>query len=450
MYTVSIKSPFILIFFIGTILTFLVNHLLEYIDFKARIKNSGKLPETLENIPEAKALFDNEKLQKISTYENSKYFIWIPNALFSLALTLDLVLFGFYPWIFDITCRITSVPHSFWTVFANYIVFSILVSIPETILDIPFSLYREFVIEKKFGFSNMTFKLWISDQIKSLLVGLIPAVLLGLAMSFAFTFFENSWWLIVSVVLIVFILLVQIIYPKFIAPLFNKFEPLPDGELKDKITEILQKTGFKNGGLFVMDASKRSGHSNAYFSGFGKNKRIVLYDTLIKELSTDELAAVLCHELGHFKLKHITKRLVLSLPLVFVTTYIVFRFVNMESLYRAFGFVLSENVEVKWIQYIGITLISMVWASVSEILTPFGNIFSRKHEYEADRFAAKIMGNSKALETALIKLNSQNLSELFPPPVYVWWNYSHPTLVQRINALEKIEKSWTSETEEKK
>jgi len=438
MGSVDFGSPFVIIFTVGTVITFLVNNFLEFLDYRSRVKNGTKVPEVLQDVPGVYDFFSSEKLDKIVKYENAKYFFWIPKGIISVILTLLLVFTGFYPVVFKWSCAVTGYPHSFWTLYFCFLIFSIIADIPETVLGIPFSLYREFSIEKKFGFSNMTFKLWITDQIKSILVGLIPLLLLSLAVSFAFVFFVNSWWLIVSVVLLVFVLLIQIIYPKFIAPLFNKFEPLPDGELKEKLEVLLKKTGFKSNGLYVMDASKRSGHSNAYFSGFGKSKRIVLYDTLIEQMTADELVAVLGHELGHFKLKHILKGLLKSVPLVFIGAFLLFKFSQMEGMYKAFGFELQDGT-LHWVQFIGIFLTNLVWQSVTEILTPLGNISSRKHEYQADRFSAEVCGTSKDLVSGLVKLNSENLSELYPPAIYVWWNYSHPTLVQRVQALKEYE-----------
>ncbi len=448
MEKINFASPFVIIFIAGTIISFIVNHILEYLDYRSRRINGSKVPETLADIPEAEALFSEEKLSKITAYENAKYKLWIPSSILTVVLCLVMVLSGFYPWVFNLCCRITGFPCSFWTLFFCYLIFSFITEIPETILGLPFGLYREFSIEKRFGFSQMTFKLWLTDQLKSMLVALIPALLLSAAVSFAFTFFESTWWLIVSVVLFVFILLAQIIYPKFIAPLFNKFEPLPEGELKEKLEKLLSVTGFTNKGLFIMDASKRSGHSNAYFSGFGKTKRIVLYDTLVNQLSADELVAVLGHELGHFKLKHILKGFLKSVPLIFIGAYLLFRLSQVPELYYAFGFDVPAG-QLKWMQFIGITLTSFVWQSVSEILTPVGNISSRKHEYEADRFSADVCGTSKDLISGLVKLNSENLSELYPPPVYVWWNYSHPTLVQRVKALRKYEENKKENDKEK-
>lgn len=433
--SVTLSNPFVLIFLCGTAATFLINHFLEFIDYRARCKNGGALPDVLQKIPLAAETFDSAKLKNISDYENAKYFKWCIASICSLMLDLSLVLLGFYPFIFNVICFFTDSPVTIASTFEAFFLFMILSGLPSTILGLPFSLYGEFVIEKKFGFSKMTWKLWITDQIKGLFVGLILISLLTFIAAVLFVKCEASWWFILAAVMIAFTFIMQVVSPKFIAPLFNKFTPLEEGEVKDKITEVLNKVGFKNGGLFVMDASKRSGHSNAYFSGFGKTKRIVLYDTLLKSLTADELAAVLGHELGHFKLHHITKRLFVMIPMEFVVMFILYKMAHLSDLYTAFGF---RDITVLGFQFIGIFLASMLWGSVSEIVTPVSNIFSRKQEYQADAFSAKVLGTPEPLITGLIKLNSENLSELIPPKLYVFWNYSHPTLIERIEHLRKL------------
>lgn len=434
--SVNLSNPFVLIFLCGTIATFLINHFLEFIDFRARSKNGGSIPTVLQNIPLATETFDTEKLKNICAYENAKYFKWCLSSVFTVALDLALVIFGFYPFVFYFVCGITGFPSGIGNSFCAFFLFMILTAVPSFVLNLPFSLYSEFVLEKKFGFSNMTLKLWIADTLKSMIIGLVLMALLNFVAAVVFVKFAGSWWFILAAVLIAFTFIMQVVYPKFIAPLFNKFSPLEDGEAKDKIMAILEKVGFKNGGLFVMDASKRSGHSNAYFSGFGKTKRIVLYDTLLKSLTPDELAAVLGHELGHFKLHHITKRLFIMIPMEFVVTFLLYKMAHIPELYYAFGFLDDITAEtIANVQFIGIFLASMLWGAISEIITPLSNIFSRKQEYQADAFGADACGSPEPLINGLIKLNSENLSELIPPKLYVFWNYSHPTLVERIEKL---------------
>lgn len=434
---INFSNPFVLIFLIGTITSFLIHHFLEFIDYKARKKNGGTLPKELQEIPAAN-VFDQEKLKKISEYENAKYFAWIPSSVCNLVLDFVLIIFGFYPFIFDKICLISGFPSSIGSCFVCFFLFMIISSIPGEILSIPFSLYREFVVEKRFGFSKMTFKLWIIDYLKEGILSIILSALLTIVASIFFVKCPSSWWFILAAVLICFTFIMQIIYPKFIAPLFNKFSPLEEGELKEKLSDLLQKTGFVSDGIFIMDASKRSGHSNAYFTGFGKSKRIVLFDTLTKTLTADELVAVLGHELGHFKLKHILKRLIFTIPLEFVLLFALYKLAQFTDLYTGFGFANITAQNVSSVQFIGLFLAILIYGSISEIISPITNIFSRKDEYEADKFSVEHCNNKEDLISALIKLNSDNLSELLPPKLYVFWNFSHPTLIERIAALKKI------------
>ena len=391
------------------------------------------MPSELKEI-DAASCFDTEKLANICAYKNAKYFSWIPASIVGLAITLVLVCTGFYPWLFNVVCRVTGTPDGFGSTYFCALLFFILASVPESIIEIPFSLYDEFVIEKKFGFSKMTFKLWIIDEIKGLLVSILLTGILMAAMIAILVNFPNTWWILLTCVMFAFTLIMQVLYPLVIAPMFNKFNPLEEGELKSRITALMENLGFKSSGIFIMDASKRSGHSNAYFGGMGKSKRIVLYDTLVKQLTTDELEAVLGHELGHYKLHHILRKICIMLPLEFVMMFVLYKIAQSHILYTGFGFAIAEEMIVP-LQFIGLFLSSLVANSLTEILSPIMNFGSRKDEYAADKFSAELTKNPDALISGLIKLNSENLSELLPPKLYVIWNYSHPTLVERIKAL---------------
>ncbi len=433
MYRIVLSNPFIIIFLVGTICSFLVHHFLEFISWRSRCKNKGKLPSELQNIPEA-SCFDTEKLANICAYKNAKYFSWIPASIVGLAVTLALVCSGFYPWLFNVVCRITGTPNGFWSTYFCAFLFFTLASIPESIIDIPFSLYDEFIIEKKFGFSKMTFKLWIIDGIKNFVVSLLMTAVLMAAMIAVLVNFENTWWILLTCVMFAFTLVLQVLYPLVIAPMFNKFNPLEEGELKTRITALMENLGFKSSGIFIMDASKRSGHSNAYFGGMGKSKRIVLYDTLVNQLTTDELEAVLGHELGHYKLHHILRKICIMLPVEFILMFVLYKIAQSHLLYTGFGFAITQEMIIP-LQFIGLFLSSLVATSLTEILSPIMNFGSRKDEYAADKFSAELTKNPDALISGLIKLNSENLSELLPPKLYVIWNYSHPTLIERIKAL---------------
>ena len=436
MNNIVISNPFVIIFICGTVLSFLIKHFLEFIDFRARVKNASSLPPELNEIPAAK-VFDTKKLSEISAYENAKYFFWIPRSVVTAALTLALVFTGFYPWLFNFACRYTGFPNGFVSTYLCTLIFFVCAGIPEAVISIPFDLYHEFVLEKKFGFSKMTFKLWIIDQVKGMLMSIILSGILLAAMTFVLMIFPHKWWIFLTALLFVFTLVMQVLYPLVIAPMFNKFTPLEDGELKTRITTLMENLGFKSSGIFVMDASKRSGHSNAYFGGMGKAKRVVLYDTLINQLDVDELEAVLGHELGHYKLKHILKRFIIMIPVELALMFILNRIALTTSIYTGFGFAVADR-PVEAIQFIGLFLSILAAGNFTEIFSPVINFSSRRDEYQADAFSANLTKNPDALISGLVKLNSENLSELLPPKLYVIWNYSHPTLVERIKALKKI------------
>ena len=255
---------------------------------------------------------------------------------------------------------------------------------------------------------------------------------------FVFKTFADMWWLPIWCFMILFSLAMQVIYPQFIAPLFNKFSPLPDGELRDKLTSLLVKSGYKPDGLFVVDSSKRSTHSNAYFTGMGKAKRIVLYDTLIEKMTPDELTAVMGHEIGHRKKGHILKNMITSFVKSLVMLFLASKLLTLSSLYNGFGFVISAD-HINEAYYIGLFLLVIIFSPISYFFQPFSAWRSRCHEYEADRFSAELTNIPEALIEGLIKLNLDNLSNLYPAPSYVRFYASHPPLLQRIAALRKIQ-----------
>ena len=438
MNKIVLSNPYIIIFLAGSILSFILELFLDFTNWKHRKRFGGQLPEELKEFP-ASSVFDKEKLSKMTSYKNDKFYLSLPFSCLAFALNLSLVLSGFYPWIFNLVCRVTGAPHSWLNTWLCALFFSFLTSLPQALLSLPLGLIDEFKLEKKYGFSNMTLKMWILDGIKSLVLSALLSILIFAAVVFILTKFPSSWWIFITVLLFAFTILMQVLYPLVIAPIFNKFTPLEDGELKSKISELLQSQGFKVSGIFVMDASKRSGHSNAYFGGFGKSKRIVLYDTLIQNLTTDELVAVIGHELGHAKLHHITKKMFFLIPVELLLMLLLNYTSGRTSLYTGFGFAVSQENVVN-MQFIGLFLSMMVWSSISTIITPIQNFFSRKDEFAADNFSAEHAKNPDQLISGLIKLNSDNLSELIPSKIYAAWYYSHPSLLERIRALKKKEK----------
>ena len=418
------SNIFVLIFLAGTAFSFILDMILERIDFSFRKKHGREVPEILS------AQVDLQTLDKTCRYEDAKYNLWIPSIILEVMLSLYLVFCGFYPALFEWIMSWTS--NSFFVA----MLFLILGGIPGAFLSMPFALYSEFGIEKHFGFSNMTFSMWVADEIKGFFINLIILTPLLLAMIGLFKYASDWWWILLGCVYFVFSLGISIIYPIFIAPIFNKFTPLEDGELKTRLEELLKKCGFKASGLFVMDASRRSGHSNAYFTGFGKSKRVVLYDTLIKQLTSEEIEAVLGHELGHYKHHHILKKMLFMIPAVFIVLFIISHLVKMPALYAGFGFFAEEPVPYQ-IMFIGVFLLSLVFGEWGILLSPVMNFFSRRDEFQADAFAKKICGTCEPLCTALIKLNKENLSEIQVPKIYSLFNYNHPPLLERIAALRK-------------
>ena len=432
---VDFSNIFIIVFFAGSVITAALSFMLEAIDYKARKRNGGILPDILKKYPES-SVFDEEKLRRITEYENAKFFAWIPRYILAFILKIALVLFGFYIFIYNLVISWFGEPVTVGKTILCFMVFSILSGLPDNILSLPFDLHREFVLEKRFGFSNMTFRLWLADQIKNIMVSFVLMVMLISVASALLVSCPTYWWAIIAVVLMVFMFIANIIYPKFIAPLFNKFQPLEEGELRTRLEAMLAKAGFSSDGLFVMDASRRSKHSNAYFTGFGKAKRIVLYDTLIKSMTVDEIESVMAHEVGHYKLKHIRNRLIMMFPLILAGAFLLFKVSHLDILYTGFGFAVTD---INAMQFLGLELVMMIFSAISMPLEPIMNMFSRRHEYQADSYSAHLCKTGRPLITALIKLNSENLHEILPPKIYSFFHYSHPTLVERTRALEAIE-----------
>ncbi|EQC46554.1 M48 family metallopeptidase [Bacteriovorax sp. Seq25_V] len=297
-----------------------------------------------------------------------------------------------------------------------------------SIISLPQSLYTTFVIEDRFGFNKTTVKTFISDLIKGTVIGLIIGVPLLFGILNIMEKLGTYWWLYAWAFLSAFQLLLMWIYPTFIAPLFNKFTALEDGEVKDKILDLLKRTGFESNGLFVMDASKRSGHGNAYFTGFGKNKRIVFFDTLINTLDASEVEAVLAHELGHFKRKHILKMMIKAFAMSFIGFYILGALMNTQWFYEMHGVHSNAN-------YMTLILFTLVSGVYTFFITPISAWSSRKYEFEADEFAAN-NSSAKDLISALVKMYKDNASTLTPDPTYSAFYHSHPPALIRVKFLE--------------
>lgn len=297
-------------------------------------------------------------------------------------------------------------------------------------IGLPRSIYSTFVLEERFGFNKTTPKTFVLDLIKGTLVGVVIGLPIILGVLWIMQALGQSWWFWAWVFMTAFQLILVWAYPTFIAPLFNKFSPMEEGETKNRVEALLERTGFHSKGLFVMNASMRSAHGNAYFTGFGKNKRIVFFDTLLKTLEPAEVEAVLAHELGHFKKKHIVKGMVKALGLSLIGFWVLGQLSTWQPFFDGLNAGVATNAKA--------LLLFMLVAGVFTFpLTPLSAWMSRKYEFEADDFAAK-NAQAKDLITALVKLYKDNANTLTPDPIYSAWYHSHPPALTRVSHLESL------------
>jgi len=343
--------------------------------------------------------------------------------LWEAALTLVIVLSGLLPWLDQaLGTRRLSGAHLF-------VVYLAVLAGGSALLDLPFSAWRTFVLEARFGFNRSTPRLWVMDRLK----GLGLQVLLGVPFLYAVYGFMRFtgpwWWLWLLGFLVGYQLLLLWAWPTFIAPLFNRFQPLPAGPLRARLEELASAARFAHRGLFVMDASRRSGHSNAYFTGLFR-PRIILFDTLVERMSVDEAASVLAHEIGHYRRRHLHRSLAVSIGTTLVGLFVLSRLVPWPPLYAAFGFAAPSL-------HAALALASLCGGAFLFWLAPLLARLSRRHEYEADRYAVELARAPAALKSALVRLNGENLSNLHPHPWYSAWHYSHPTLVERLAAIDR-------------
>ncbi len=308
------------------------------------------------------------------------------------------------------------------------LIFSVLAL--QAVVDLPFALYRQFVIETRFGFNRMTLGLFFSDIVKQMLLAAAIGTPLLLAVLWLMGNLGELWWLYVWVFWCVFSLALHFAYPTWIAPLFNKFSPLADGEMKRRIEALLQRCGFRSSGLFVMDGSKRSSHGNAYFTGFGNSKRIVFFDTLLERLAPAEVEAVLAHELGHFRRRHVVKHIALSFVLSLVFLALLGQLIDAPAFYAGLG-VSGGNAAL------ALLLFFLVIPVFTFPLHPLTSALSRSHEFEADAYAAA-HASANDLVIALVKLYQDNAATLTPDPIHSLFYDSHPPAAQRIEHLKRL------------
>ena len=309
------------------------------------------------------------------------------------------------------------------------VVFFLGVVVAFQLSSIPFDLFDTFVVEEIFGFNEQTPRLWLRDQVVGLVVTLVIVGLLSAAVMAVVATFSDLWWVGVWALFVAFSLAMMVIYPRVIAPLFNDFEPVEEGELYDAVTDTFDRAGFTCDGIYVMDASRRSGHSNAYFVGFGAAKRVVLFDTLVEQMDTDEIQSVLAHELAHWKKAHIWKQVAGTALRMGVVLFVASQLVTGPWLYEAFG--LGSDGPV----YAGLALAALVLQPLLRLTSPIENRLSLAHEREADAFAVEVMGDGEPMVGALCRLASENLSNPFPHPLYETFHYTHPPIPERVRAI---------------
>ena len=370
---------------------------------------------------EIKDVYDAEEYEKSQTYKTTNYKFGILTSTFSLVITLLFFVLDGFEFVDNIARSYSDNPIIIALIFFGIIM------IGSDFISTPFSYYKTFVIEEKFGFNKTTHKTFIFDKIKG---WLMMAVLGGGILALIIWFYQLTgihFWLYAWALVAIFSIFLNMFYAKLIVPLFNKQTPLEDGNLRDKISEYAKSVGFNLDKIFVIDGSKRSTKANAYFSGFGNEKRVTLYDTLINDLEEDEIVSVLAHEVGHYKKKHIIFNLVSSVLLTGLTLFILSIFISKPILSEALGVSIPSF-------HIGLIAFGMLYSPISEITGLIMNYFSRKFEYQADNYA-KDTYKAEPLISGLKKLSKNSLSNLTPHKAFVFMHYSHPTLLERIRSL---------------
>ncbi len=407
------------ILFYSLLIVLTVDFLLErWLDY-LNIKNwSSKLP------PELQGIYSEEKYLKSMEYEKANYGLKMVTGSLGFLAVLLILVFGGFGWLDGIIRSRVSNP-----VHVTLIFFAVVGLITE-IVSLPFSWYDTFVIEEKFGFNKTNPRLFLLDRLKGLILGAVIGGVILYLIVWIYLVAGTAFWLYALLVIAIFSVFMLLFYSNVIVPLFNKQTPLTEGDLKTAIKTFSKNAGFLLENVYVIDGSKRSTKANAYFTGLGSKKRIVLYDTLMKELSTEEIVAVLAHEIGHYKKHHVLSGLFLSL----VTTAVMLFVFSLVSSNPAFAKVLGSDVPGF---HLAIISFGILYSPLSMVIGLGLNYHTRMNEYEADRFAAEKY-DGEHLASALKKLSVNNLSYLTPHPAYVFFHYSHPTLLQRLKKLGQI------------
>jgi STE24 endopeptidase len=397
------------------VLDFLFENYLEYLNTR---RMGTKLPDELQGV------YDEEKYARQQAYQKENHRFGMITGTFSFLVILAMFAFYGFAFVDSIAWNLTS--HA---ILAALLFFGIIM-LASDVINIPFSVYDTFVIEEKYGFNKTTPKTFVLDHIKGWVLGAIIGGGLLALIIFIYQKTQNRFWIYAWAVVAVFSIFMAMFYSNLIVPLFNKQTPLEEGELRNAIQDFAHKADFKLDNIYVINGSKRSTKANAYFTGLGGKKRIVLYDTLMEEMETDEIVAVLAHEIGHYKKKHVTQGLLISLMQTGIVLFIFSLLIDNQNLSKALG-VGEPNF------HIGLVAFGILYSPVSFVLGIFMNMLSRKNEFQADAFAAQHY-KPETLASALKKLSQKNLSNLTPHPLYVFFNYSHPPLLERLKHLKSI------------
>lgn len=394
------------------IVSYLFSQFLDYLNLRSQRKD---IPE------EIASFYDKEKyLKSLDYHREQTYFSFLTSA-FSLVLSLLLLILGGFGWLdgFLRNHIASGVPLA--------LAFFGILAIASDLITIPFQWYSVFVIEEKYGFNKTTIKTFIADKLKGYVLGAVVGGILLSALIYLIEKIGPGFWVWFGLIAAGFILLANLFYTSLILPLFNKLTPLPDGDLKNAIEGFSKKVNFPLDNIFVMDGSKRSKKANAFFAGIGKKKKIVLYDTLITNHTKDELVAVLAHEVGHFKKKHIIFGYVLSVIQIFFTLWVLSLMVFNSTVSLALG---GTQTAI----HLNLIAFTILFSPISGITGLLMSMYSRRNEFEADRYAKETF-DGNALANALKKLSVDSLSDLYPHPAYVFFHYSHPPLLQRLEGL---------------
>ena len=403
---------YIFIFFI--LFGFIFSSILEYVNSK-NWKDS--VPDSLKDF------YKESDYKKAKSYKLDRDRVSLISSLISTTLTIIFIFSGVYGKVSDYSLYYFDNP---FLQSAGFFLFFLLIS---TIISLPISYYSIFTIEEKYGFNKSTFSTFIKDKIKGLIISLLIGGFILYISIQLYNFFEANFWLWLWVFLSAIIIFTNMFYTTLIVPIFNKLSPLEEGSLKNKIEKYSKKIGYSLDKIFVIDGSKRSSKANAFFSGLGPKKTIALFDTLIDKHEEDELVAVLAHEVGHYKKNHIKQGLLLSISQVGIICYILQLCLNEPNLSLALGGLESSF-------HLSLIAFSFLFSPLSIIIGIGMNIFSRKNEYEADKYAKETY-NGESLKNALKKLSSDSLTNLYPHPLYVFVHYSHPPLLKRLEALDR-------------